>query len=47
MTEEEIRAEAIEFAKHNKNRIAKELTDPAIDDYIQDRYTKEGLENTL
>ena len=29
MTEEEIRAEAIEFAKHNKNRIAKELTDPA------------------
>ena len=29
MTEEEIRAEAIEFAKRNKNRIAKELTDPA------------------
>lgn len=28
MTDEEIRAQAIEFAKHNKNRIAKELTDP-------------------
>ncbi len=29
MTNEEIRAQAIEFAKHNKVRIARELTDPA------------------
>ncbi len=29
MTDEEIRAKAIEFAKRNKNHIAKELTDPA------------------
>jgi len=29
MTDEEIRAQAIEFAKRNKIRIAKELTSPA------------------
>ena len=29
MTDEEIRAQAVEFAKRNKIRIAKELTDPA------------------
>lgn len=28
MTDEEIRAAGIEFAKHNKERLAKELTDP-------------------